>query len=108
MSDAPAAGSERTNDVVDTAVDWPEFYTDPDTGTQHAWDDELPPDEDGYGYDDGSGAYTYRDLVYDRAGAAHMDIGEYLDHLRWRDNPLYDEPDGISPPSVDDGNGYGR
>lgn len=84
---------------------WPPRYTDPDTGHQHAWDDEVPPDEDGY--DDGTGPYTYRDMVHDQASAQGMEVGEYLEHLAWRRNPLHDE-DGLSPSWIEDGDGYGQ
>lgn len=89
---------------VGDEVGWPPTYIDPQTGISHDWDDEMSPDVNAY--DDGAvGAYTYRDLAYDRADAAGMDIDEYLDHLAFRHGEGYDEK--MSPDYVDDGDGYG-
>jgi hypothetical protein len=110
-----------------TAIDWPaEGYIDPDTGRSHAWTDpvQVPPvqgertqdadtgrshawtdpvpDDDGVVHpEDG---YTYQDLVADQAEAHGMEIGEFLDHLALQRG---DGDEKLSPPWVDDGDGWG-
>lgn len=72
-------------------VDWPAEYIDPDTGQRHGWDELVPSDG---GYETGATeGYSYRDLVYDQADAAGMDIQEYLERLDWRRDPWAESDD---------------
>jgi hypothetical protein len=94
-------------------IAWPsEGYRDPDTGELHPWTDQVPDDPDGGTAPAGTfmgddQPYTYQDMVGDQAEAAHMDVEEFLTSMRYdRTGGVFDEK--LSPPWIDDGDGFGE
>lgn len=72
-------------------IEWPAVYVDPETGEEHAWDDEVPADE--FDEADPEQPYTYREMAFDVATARGMDIDEYLNSLAYQRNDYCDDGD---------------